>query len=133
MRGRLKHAENLRADLQRKIRKEQERQIIIVMGTKSAVKSKKKPKTKTMKGQPTLAPYVSKWMKIQRKYKGKIYKAAVRADGTVNYNGKIYNSPSMAGKAVVNRSCDGWLFWHYKNTKGNWVKLDELRKNVPGR
>ena len=34
-RGRLKHAENLRANLQRKIRKEQERQMGIVMGTKS--------------------------------------------------------------------------------------------------
>ena len=108
---------------------EQERQIGIVMGTKSAVKSNNKPKTKKKKGQPTLAPYINKWMKIQRKYKGKIYKAAVRADGSINYNGTIYNSPSMAGYAVVKtHAVDGWHFWRFKNRNGEWVKLDELRK-----
>ncbi len=127
-RGRLKQAENLRATLQRKIRQEQERQIGIVMGTKSAAKSKKKPKIKKTKGQPTLAPYISKRMKIQRKYKGKIYKATVRSDGTVNFNGKIYNSPSMAGHAIIHRACNGWTFWEYERAPGDWVKLDTLRK-----
>jgi len=127
-RGRLKRAENLRANLDRKIRQEQDRQRDRVMGTKSVAKSKKKPKTKKTKGQPTLAPYVNKRMKIQRKYKGKIYKATVRSDGTVNFNDNIYNSPSMAGHAIIHRACNGWHFWRYKNKKDKWVRLDELRK-----
>lgn len=134
-RGRLEKAENLKSALQKKIRQEQDRQIGIVMGTKTAIKSKKKPKKK--KGQPTLAPYVKNRFEIRAPYKGRTYKATVRSDGTINYNGATYNSPSMAGYAIVKtHAVDGWHFWRYKNhvagqvagKKGEWVKLDELRK-----
>jgi hypothetical protein len=34
----------------------------------------------------------------------------------------------MAGKAARGRIVNGWSFWRFKNSKGEWVKLDELRK-----
>ena len=97
--------------------------------TKSKTASKRRRKTSSKgKSQPSLAPYVKKRMKIRRKYKGKLHVASVRSNGTINYKGNVYNSPSMAGKAVTKRSTHGWLFWRYKNRKGEWVKLNELRK-----
>jgi hypothetical protein len=41
---------------------------------------------------------------------------------------KDYNSPSLAGAAVVKRSCNGWTFWKYERAPGDWVLLDVLRR-----
>jgi len=65
---------------------------------------------------------------IRAPWKGRTYFAWVRNDGTINYQGKIYNSPSTAGKAATGISTDGWRFWRFRNAKGEWVCLDQLRK-----
>ena len=67
-------------------------------------------------------------MMIKVDYKGKSYSAWVRKSGTINYNGTIYTSPTLAGNAVKGSKCNGWWFWKYKNNKGEWVVLDELRR-----
>ncbi len=127
--GKLKRAENLKTTLKQKIKQEQGRQIDKLMGTKSKTSSKSRKKSSAKeKSQPSLAPYVKKRMKIRREYKGKLYVASVRSNGTINYKGNVYNSPSMAGKAITKRSTAGWHFWRYKNKKGEWVRLNELRK-----
>jgi len=88
-----------------------------------------KPKIKTQKGQNlVLAPYVKNRFKIRFKHKGVVHKATVRKDGTINYEGKFYNSPSGAAKAVTKHHVDGWKTWKYQNTSGDWVLLDVLRK-----
>jgi len=76
-----------------------------------------------------LAPYVNKRFKIRMDYKGRTINACVRSDGTINYAGEIYNSPSIAGaRARGKRALNGWKAWKFKNSKGEWVYLDELRK-----
>ena len=65
---------------------------------------------------------------LKATYKGKEYRATLRKDGKIGYNGKIYESPSGAGKAVIKKTCNGWAFWRYKNEKGEWVRLKEIRK-----
>jgi predicted GIY-YIG superfamily endonuclease len=77
---------------------------------------------------PVLARYVAEQLQIRTKYKGKNIRALVLKDGSIRLKGKYYNSPSIAGRAVVNRACDGWHFWKYMRGPGDWVKLDELRK-----
>jgi len=86
---------------------------------------------------PALAPYINKWFKIRAinkwfairaNYKGKKYIAKVRANGKINFGGEIYHTPSGAGKAIVSHLINGWLFWKYKNSQGQWVPIDELRK-----
>ena len=79
-------------------------------------------------GTPTLAEYVNKPFRIRGTYKGKEYTAVVNKSGTIRYDGKTYNSPSMAGKAARGRNTNGWVFWHYRNKQGEWVRLDELRR-----
>jgi len=77
---------------------------------------------------PTLARYVTRRFKIRFDYKGKRHIARVRSDGTINFRGKIYTSPSMAGRAVTKRSTDGWTAWKFLRAPGDWVRLDELRR-----
>ena len=65
---------------------------------------------------------------IYGKYKGKEAKAWVRSNGGIRLAGKTYDSPSTAAAAVRGQSTNGWTFWRYKNEKGQWVRLKELRK-----
>jgi len=68
-------------------------------------------------------------MIIRAFYKGKKLTARVRRDSTIRFAGKLYNSPSIAGAAAVQRrTCNGWNFWEYERAPGYWVKLDILRK-----
>jgi hypothetical protein len=88
----------------------------------------------------SLAPYVRKRMHIRFEYKGNRYVAHVRRDGTITFGseshrakqlmGPVYTSPSLAGKAITGVANDGWMSWKYKNSSGEWVKLNELRKNA---
>jgi Restriction Enzyme Adenine Methylase Associated/GIY-YIG catalytic domain len=77
---------------------------------------------------PTLAKYVQKPLSIRMTYKGKLYKAQIRRDGTIYHRGKTYTSPSSAATAIMRHPTDGWHAWKYLRIPGGWTELDELRK-----
>jgi hypothetical protein len=62
-------------------------------------------------------------------YKGKEYKAWVYRNGKIKFNGKFFDSPSLAGIAVTKKkTINGWTFWKYKNKDRELVYIDQLRK-----
>ena len=141
--GKLRASESLKkrliADF-RKLQKKEEQGIFSEHPSKLPklkVKAKRVITEKDRKA--TLAPYVKKRIHIRFTYKGHLYIAHVRNDGTISFAseghranelmGKIFYSPSLAGKAITGRSVDGWMVWKYQDTSGNWVKLDNLRGN----
>lgn len=134
-RGKLPRASNLRRDLWKGIKIEQETKLIEMFG--SGIKPRKvgKKPERPRKTRPTstlpLTEYVKRPFKVRAKYKGKYFMALVRQDGRIRYNGVLYSSPSGAGKAVVGRALDGWYFWRYRNHVGEWVELNALRKKRP--
>ena len=66
---------------------------------------------------------------IYAKYKGKDYKAWVRTNGGIKFKGQLYDSPSGAARAIIERGAvNGWNFWKYKDSSGNLVPLHKLRK-----
>jgi hypothetical protein len=66
---------------------------------------------------------------IYATYKGKEYKAWVYSNGGIKLNGKVHDTPSAAGMAVVDGpTCNGWLFWQAKNDRGELVRLGEFRE-----
>jgi hypothetical protein len=78
---------------------------------------------------PVLAPFVNAPMKLRARFKGGTLHAAVRRDGMVRLNGKLFTSPSLAAAAACKvPTCNGWIFWQYERAPGDWVPLDELRK-----
>jgi len=42
--------------------------------------------------------------------------------------GKLCESPSSVAKVTLKRGANGWQFWHYKSTQGEWFKLAELKR-----
>ncbi len=79
-------------------------------------------------GKPVLAPYITKGFAIRAKYKGRTYRARVLNSGTIRYNGKLFKSPSGAGKVIKNRDVNGWVFWQYQKKPGVWAPLSELKR-----
>ena len=140
-RGGLPDAADLKSDLDAKIKAAQEKQRKDLLGPKTGTRKtplRRKPVRHVMpqtrkEKVPPLAPFVNKRFEIRLTYKGTTHKAHVRKNGTINLNGVIYNSPSVAGAhAVGRRALNGWTTWKYRNSSGEWVYIDELRKG-PGR
>ncbi|BDZ59865.1 GmrSD restriction endonuclease domain-containing protein [Barrientosiimonas endolithica] len=52
------------------------------------------------------------------------HRATVTADGLLEMGGKIYDSPSGAGREVLGRAINGWTFWRLPNG----AKLSEARQ-----
>jgi len=79
---------------------------------------------------PILARYIAGPMEIRGRHKGKLKRARVRKDGAIRFDKSVYNSPSLAGAAAVGRpTCNGWTFWKYERSPGDWVSLGKLRGN----
>jgi len=85
-------------------------------------------KSKATGRRPKLAPYIDGTFNIRARAKGKTHRARVRRDGTIRFRGKVYNSPSLAGKAAIGRSVNGWTFWRFEQSPSYWVPLEELRR-----
>ena len=54
--------------------------------------------------------------------------AYLNKDGTISYGSKKFKSLSSAGKAARKCATNGWVFWHVRNSDGEWVRLRTLRR-----
>ncbi|MCH7876402.1 MAG: DUF2924 domain-containing protein [Gemmatimonadetes bacterium] len=63
---------------------------------------------------------------LRREYKGRVYRATVRPDGTIRYGRRVYASPTSAAKEIVRGRVNGWQFWQFERSPGEWVRLSEL-------
>jgi hypothetical protein len=62
-------------------------------------------------------------------YKENEHKAYLFKSGRIKFDGKFYDSPSMAGCAVTGgKTMNGWTFWKVKDGQGRMVKLSDFRK-----
>lgn len=64
---------------------------------------------------------------IHARYKGRTIKAKLRRDLSIRWKGQLYGSPSAAAHAVCKRPVNGWWFWHYQRSPGDWARIDDLR------
>ena len=66
---------------------------------------------------------------IYATHKRKDYKAWVKGNGGIRFNGRIYDTPTAAANAIITKGAvNGWAFWKYKDKNGNLVSLKNLRK-----
>jgi|GEM_PF-911630 len=79
---------------------------------------------------PVLAAFPNRPDELVVTYKGTTYKATVNPDGTITVDGKMFNSPSRAGKEVIGKEVDGWTFWSFEVEGEGLKKLDSLRKSA---
>ena len=89
---------------------------------------RRKTKAKHAKGAGALQGLVEKRMVLKAWRDGWEYRATLRKDGTINYNGEIYDTPNSAAKAALGKPCGGWRFWRYRDQAGEWVSLARLKQ-----
>lgn len=126
--GKFIKSQDLKPFFRRKVSKALKNELNDIFGKSSDEDIKEKVIKRVDGRKPILAPYISKGFKIRFRFKGKLHKATVRKNGTIYYKGKIYNSPSLAARAVTKLASNGWVAWKYERAPGDWVRLKELRK-----
>ena len=129
VKGKLSRAKNLRPLLKKHLKAEWERQIDgIIGGRRKTVREAKVTKTNNEK---PLKGLLRAYQRIYANYKGNTHRAKVLPSGVIKMipGGKLYDSPSSAGKAIITKGAvNGWNFWKYKDKTGKLVKIAELRK-----
>ena len=128
--GKLTGSVNLQSQLSRDVREQQRENLRKMLGKRGGPKQSANRRQRTRKPRETdgeLAPYLSRGCALRAYYRGEIIRARARRDGWVRYGSYMYKSPSGAAKAALKRNCNGWAFWHYQRTPGEWVPLRYLR------
>lgn len=128
VKGNLRKAENLRSKFGMDIHQHQflERQELLGLPANTGKSTRKAIKDKSL---PVLAAFAKPGFKLRTKFKGKYLHARVLKSGVIVFDGKRFNSPSLAAAAACNRpTCNGWTFWRYERGPHEWVLLDELRR-----
>lgn len=131
--GKLKEADDLKPLLIDRIKIVQASKLESLVGSRK--RRKKKAITKTRKAirnndslSPPLAGLVSRRFEVRHEYKGILYKAHILKSGWISFKGEKYFTPSAAAKAIVDRpTVNGWSFWRYRNHRGEWVSIKNLR------
>ena len=127
VKGRLSGANDLVRSLARKMSEYQRDETASFLGGRFFT-NRRRSKARAAKGSLVLARLVEKPMRLTATHKGIDYKASLRRDGQISYKGKLYASPSSVAKIIVKRPANGWHFWWFRNSRGEWVRLKEIRK-----
>lgn len=127
VKGKFSDSVNLRRELNAQIKNADTDKRAILMGG-AAVRSRRRRKMKDTRGTIILAGLVERAIRLKAEYDGYEYKATLRKNGMIYFNGEAYVTPTAAAKAIKKRTVNGWSFWHYKDKNGEWVRLGNLRK-----
>jgi hypothetical protein len=122
--GKLARSRNLHPELNRRAKEFDTSKRVGILGGPVAERHMRN-KARRFKGYMALESSTNR--RLIAFYKGKKFTATLKRDGTIRYDGKTYESPSAAGRAVINGACNGWHLWKYKNDRGQWTKLNELK------
>lgn len=135
--GRFAKSEDLHRRFLRDLRDERDASILELFVRAARVrkplvrrKTEEPAEEKVAKGRvPVLARYSNRPSKLRGRHKGRALWAHVRKTGAIYFDKKHFGSPSLAARHAVKRvSCNGWNFWHYQISPGNWVPLDNIRR-----
>jgi hypothetical protein len=117
---------SLLKQLQSSVKERQQEEFDTMFGRTAAKRSRT---SGTDKHPLSLDGLVRKKTALFRTYKGKEYRALLTPRGKIKLNGKIFSTPTAAAKSIVDRSAvNGWSFWYFKNTEGEWARLSDLRE-----
>lgn len=123
VKGKLSGSRDLKRELENNIKELQRMELLGLLGNKAAGGRRKNKAKRTDEDLPLSERLVF----LKREFKGKLYRATWRRDGTVKLNGTIYDSLSAAGRAVTKRGTNGWTFWLARNADKEWVALQRLK------
>jgi hypothetical protein len=124
-RGKLFQSQDMRRGIARAIRKKQYSEVSSLFGRETTpIKNLKRLNA----NDSDLFRLLPQGGRIRGTLKGKIFKARVGRNGKIRFDGKLYNSLSLAAMAAIKRPTNGWWFWQVERGRGNWVRLNKIRK-----
>lgn len=121
-RGKLVQSRDMRRRITKAIHEKQSREVFSLFGRETS------PVRELNGVDSELTKLLPQGGKLRGTLKGKIFKARVRANGDIRFKGRTYNSLSVAAIAAVHRPTNGWWFWQVERGRGNWVRLNKVRK-----
>lgn len=127
VKGKLRGAKDLFPGLRKSLRDEDDNRRARLLGER-ALRGRRRRKTRSARGSLPLAGLINRGVTLRAVYKGKHYRAVLRRDGYIRYNGVLYESPSAAAKVVIKRGGHGWTFWKYRKARNQWVALRNLKR-----
>jgi hypothetical protein len=127
VKGGLPGARDLVRVLKRRIEDAQRNETATLLGGRY-VSRRQRARLRSSRGTLALDGLVERRMRLRGTYKGHEYRATLRKDGHISYKRKLYDSPSRLAKVIKGGGANGWHFWHYRNAKGQWVRLRELKR-----
>ncbi len=126
VKGKFKGAANLRKDLNRNLKEQDEKRRAELLGGHVARRLRNKV-AKSGRGQVVVSGLVRRKTKVKAWYKQYEYTAYILRDGTIDYGGKIFSSPSSAAQHITKRATNGWRFWYYSKNR-EWHPISQFRK-----
>ena len=127
VKGKLRGAQDLARLLKRRMEERARDETATLLGGRF-VRHRRRSKTRSTRGTKVLGGLVDRRIPLKASHKGRNFSATLRRDGQIGYAGKLYSSPSRIAKQLLGRNTNGWNFWRYRNVKGKWVQLAELRR-----
>ena len=124
--GKLAQSKDMKRQIMSAIRNKNRRETSSLFG--SFMPNDDAPERASSRGEPELVRLFPTGVRLKATNKDKTFRAIVRRDGRIRFKGKFYGSLSLAAKAAINRSTNGWWFWQIERGKGNWVRLMKIRK-----
>ncbi|MDR3608949.1 MAG: hypothetical protein P4L27_00120 [Ignavibacteriaceae bacterium] len=126
IKGQFAKSENLRKIVNRKIKETDDSNRAKLLGGIFEQKNRKY-KLKNRPKKNYFAGLLNKRMPLRGSYKGKLFHATLRKDGTFSHKNQSYPSPTAAAVAVTGgKVINGRTFWKFKNDKGEWVNLNHF-------
>lgn len=126
--GRFAKSQNLKAEFARDVKSYYQGQADDILGRRRTRRVAIKIGPKTNSSKPELANCFERAATLWGRYKGEDVIARVRKDGTIRFQGEVYNSPSGAATAARGTPTNGWWFWWFEQPSGDWVRLRHLKR-----
>jgi hypothetical protein len=127
VRGRLRGAQDMVRALKRKMDEHQRDETASLLGGRF-VMHRRRSKARGTVGTLVLARLVERPVPLKAWYKDRVFRATLRRDGHIHFRRTLFDSPSGAAKAAAGRGMRGWLFWHFRSPRGEWVRLVNLKR-----
>jgi hypothetical protein len=123
--GKLAQSKDMKRQIMKAIRGKQSREVSSLFGNLAALVDAPEATSRVDANLMRLLPAGAR---LRGTNKGKTFRARVRRNGRVHYNGQDYLSLSLAAKAAIKRAVNGWWFWQIERGRNNWVRLTKIRK-----
>lgn len=124
--GKFKRSQNLYPRLNVGMKDEDADERAQLLGGGVADRRRKTKASRASRSRP-LKDAVPRAVRLRGKRAGWEYSATLRKDGTIHYGKRSFDTPNLAARAAVGKSCNGWAFWKYRGSDGEWVALRNLK------